>query len=258
VEVIGDLVQPGPGVDRRPVEDRIVERLGKPRWSPAFSLASRSTSVLGRPVGSTARSRRTAPAVSVPVLSVHSTVIAPKSSMASSRLTITLAAAIRRAPADRLTVTMAGSSGVSPTASASENSTELITGRCRTRLIAKMTVTSTTIARTRAARRTRWMPRSNLVLGRRAPSRADTAPNCVARPVLATTASPAPLTTWVPMNRLFERLARGVAASTTPGRFSTDRTHRSAPPRRPAGPVTGRPGSRPAQRRRRRGPAGRR
>jgi hypothetical protein len=46
----------------------------------------------------------------VPVLSVHSTVMAPKSSLASRRLTMTLSAAIRRAPADRLTLTMAGSS----------------------------------------------------------------------------------------------------------------------------------------------------
>ena len=157
----------------------------------------------------------------VPVLSVHSTVMAPKSSMASRRLTMTFSAAIRRAPADRLTLTMAGSScGVRPTASASENSSESTSGRCRTRLTTKMAVTTTTIARTSST--PNWvMPRSNPVLSRRSASRADTAPNWVARPVLATMASPAPLTTWVPMNTLLERAASGVSAATTPGRFST-------------------------------------
>ncbi len=69
--------------------------------------------------------------------------------MASRRLTMTCSAAIRRAPVARLTLTMAGSScGVSPTASASENSTESMSGRCSSRLITKIAVTSTTIART--------------------------------------------------------------------------------------------------------------
>lgn len=157
----------------------------------------------------------------VPVLSVHNTVMAPKSSMASSRLTMTFSAAIRRAPVDRLMLTMAGSScGVSPTASASENSSDSTKGRCSTRLTTKIAVTSTTIARTSSSPNA-VISRSNPVWTLPAASRADTPPNSVDRPVLATTASPVPLTTWVPMNRLLERPASGVSAATTPGRFST-------------------------------------
>jgi hypothetical protein len=134
---------------------------------------------------------------------------------------MTCSAAIRRAPVERLTLTMAGSScGVSPTARASENSSESTSGRCSTRLTTKIAVTSTTMARTSSSPNAE-MPRSNPVWSRRAASRDDTAPNSVARPVLATTAWPAPLTTWVPMNRLLARPARGVSAATTPGRFST-------------------------------------
>jgi hypothetical protein len=108
---------------------------------------------------------------------------------------------------------------VSPTASASENSSESTKGRSSIRLITKIAVTSTTIART-SSRPNAVIPRSKPVVTPRTPHRADTAPNSVERPVFATTASPAPLTTWVPMNRLFERPARGVAVMTTPGLFS--------------------------------------
>jgi hypothetical protein len=147
--------------------------------------------------------------------------MAPKSSIASSRLTITCSAAIRRAPVDRLMLTTAGSScGVSPTASASENSSDSTNGRCSTRLTTKVTVTSATIARTSSSPNA-VIPRSNPVRTLPAASRADTPPNSVDRPVLATTTSPAPLTTWVPMNRLLERLASGASAATMPGRFST-------------------------------------
>ena len=57
--------------------------------------------------------------VSVPVLSVHRIVIAPRSWMDAKRLTMTLRGAIRRAPRDRVTVVIIGSEfGVRPTASA--------------------------------------------------------------------------------------------------------------------------------------------
>ena len=68
--------------------------------------------------------------VSVPVLSVHSTVIAPRSWIEARRLTITLRRAIRSAPRDSVTVVIIGSSsGVSPTASATANISESSTGR---------------------------------------------------------------------------------------------------------------------------------
>ena len=59
--------------------------------------------------------------------------------MHTSRLTSTLRLASRRDPAARLVLTTAGSScGVMPTAIASENSTESMSGRCSTRLMTKM------------------------------------------------------------------------------------------------------------------------
>ena len=61
--------------------------------------------------------------VSVPVLSVHKTSIAPKFWIALRRLTMTFLRDIAMAPLARLTVTIIGSiSGVSPTATATANS----------------------------------------------------------------------------------------------------------------------------------------
>ena len=69
------------------------------------------------------------PSVSVPVLSVNSSVMLPRSSMLTSRFTSTLRRASRREPVERLTVTIAGSScGVSPIAIASENSSASMNG----------------------------------------------------------------------------------------------------------------------------------
>ena len=64
-----------------------------------------------------------APSVSVPVLSVKSTSMLPRSSIVTSRLTSTLRRASWRDPVARLTLTIAGRScGVIPIAIASENS----------------------------------------------------------------------------------------------------------------------------------------
>jgi hypothetical protein len=61
----------------------------------------------------------------------------PKFSMPLRRRTITPLSAMRRAPLDRLMSMTAGRScGVSPTASASENSSELIGGRLKVTLSA--------------------------------------------------------------------------------------------------------------------------
>ena len=71
------------------------------------------------------QSNRISADVSVPVLSVHSTVIAPRSWMEASRLTMTLRRDIRNAPRDSVTVVIIGSSsGVGPTASATANKSD--------------------------------------------------------------------------------------------------------------------------------------
>ena len=84
----------------------------------------------------------------MPVLSVHSTVIAPRSWMAASRLTITFLRDIRTAPRDSVTVVIIGSSsGVSPTASATENISDWISGRPNSTLAASTPMASTPVAR---------------------------------------------------------------------------------------------------------------
>ena len=63
--------------------------------------------------------------------------------MHTRRLTSTLSSASRRDPVARLVLTTAGSScGVMPTAIASANSTESITGRCSSRLVTRISTVS--------------------------------------------------------------------------------------------------------------------
>ena len=104
--------------------------LGSPVCSLAFRAASSCSRVDGAPAGLQARSSRTTPTVSVPVLSVHSVSIAPKFSMAARRRTITPPAAMRWAPRASVRLMTAGSSsGARPTASATANISESVTGR---------------------------------------------------------------------------------------------------------------------------------
>ena len=69
--------------------------------------------------------------------------MSPRSSIHTKRLTSTLALASFRDPVARLALTTAGSScGVIPTAIASENSTESITGLRSSRLLTKISTVS--------------------------------------------------------------------------------------------------------------------
>ena len=69
--------------------------------------------------------------------------MSPRSSIHTKRLTSTLALASCRDPVARLALTTAGSScGVIPTAIASENSTESITGLRSSRLLTKISTVS--------------------------------------------------------------------------------------------------------------------
>ncbi len=127
--------------------------------------------------------------------------------------------AIHRAPCDRLIVTIAGRSwGVRPTARASENRAESMSGRLSTMLTTKMVTTSTTMART-SRKPNAVMPRSKLVSTGAVASRSATRPNSVLAPVRTTTAVPEPLTTWVPMNSAFRRWPIGAPAPVVPGDF---------------------------------------
>ena len=72
----------------------------------------------------------------------------PRFSMASSRRTITPRLLIARAPADNVTLMMAGSSsGDSPTASATAKSSDSITGRPSSRFTVRTKRTITTMTR---------------------------------------------------------------------------------------------------------------
>ena len=98
---------------------------------------------LGFPSGPSAPRRAMAPSVSVPVLSVMSISMFPRSSMLMRRFTSTLRAASRRLPVERLTETIAGSScGVIPMAIARENRSASTSGRPSTKLMTKMATVS--------------------------------------------------------------------------------------------------------------------
>ena len=95
-------------------------RRGRPLTAASPPAARRPA-----PSGARLRARAIRASVSVPVLSVQSTSIAPRSWMAASRFTTTLRAAMRIAPRESVTVvTIGSSSGVRPTASATANRSE--------------------------------------------------------------------------------------------------------------------------------------
>ena len=125
LEVERHLVDLAPAGRRRARvrEDGLVQRALDAALEVAVEVgAGASTRALSAPATSTCAPSAMRASVSVPVLSVHSTSIAPRSWMAASRLTITLRLAMRIAPRDSVTVmTIGSSSGVSPTASATAN-----------------------------------------------------------------------------------------------------------------------------------------
>jgi hypothetical protein len=140
------------------------------------------------------------PSVSVPVLSVNSNVMLPRSSMLTRRLTSTFLRANRREPVDRLTVTIAGRSwGVRPIAIARENNSASMNGRCSTRLITKIDAVSTPATRTSRNENFR-RPTWNAVSPGRSPSPAAIRPNAVCIPVRTTTPRAEPSRTTVPIN----------------------------------------------------------
>lgn len=137
--------------------------------------------------------------------------------MASRRRTITeSASAIRRAPVDRETATMAGSiCGVTPTARAIEKSTESMNGRPSTTLTTRMTAVSPSVTRA-SSRPRRVVPCSPVGVGRSVRV-LDIRPSSVCEPVRTATASPRPLTTWLPCRRALCRSASAASAGAGSG-----------------------------------------
>ena len=192
-----------------------------PVSSEALSQASRITSALSAPSASTAACSAIVPRVSVPVLSVHSTSMPPRSSIASSRRTITPSPASRPAPRASDTLMIAGSSsGDSPTASATANSIDSITGRPSIALATSTATTTTSITRSSISPKRR-APRAKSLSGTGCARRPPTSPSAVARPVAVTSTVAVPLRTELPRNTQLVRLRSGASALATPAAFST-------------------------------------
>lgn len=104
--------------------------------------------------------------VSVPVLSVHSTSMAPKFWMAFRRLTTTLRRAMATAPLARLDDTIMGSiSGVRPTPTARANRKASVQSPLAKPLISSTTGTMTSMKRI-SSQLTLFTPRSKAVCAR--------------------------------------------------------------------------------------------
>jgi hypothetical protein len=158
--------------------------------------------------------------VSVPVLSVHSTVMAPRSWIEARRLTITLRAAMRSAPRVKVTVVIMGSSsGVRPTARATENISDSSTGRPNRTCVASTTTIRAMDRRATSspkACRSRWNGEG---VGDSA-SAAAAAPNRVRVPVATTSAIASPVWATEPRNTALAASAASCEL-TGPQRFST-------------------------------------
>ncbi len=144
----------------------------------------------------------------------------PKFSIELRRFTMTLSRAMRFAPLARLTLMITGRSwGVSPTAIAREKRNESRTGLSKYTLTANMAITSMRVTSMRKYPNL-LTPCWNSVSGGLSLSFSEISPKRVSLPVCTITALPLPLTTDVPMNRVFVRFPRGVPAGSAPGNFS--------------------------------------
>ncbi|MGY4434144.1 hypothetical protein ACVWWO_006621 [Bradyrhizobium sp. F1.13.1] len=192
----------------------------EPRSPPSFAAMapSRAARASSLPAASRLLASVISAEVSVPVLSVHKTVMAPRSWIAARRLTITLRPAMRSAPRDSVTVVIIGSSsGVSPTASATANSNESITGRPNTTRTLSTTSTNASVARAITRPNSR-KSRSNGEGVWASASAEAAAPNTVSRPVLTTSAIASPVCATAPRNSAFDVSSGSVMA---PARFCT-------------------------------------
>ncbi len=195
--------------------------LSRPVWNAALRKAQDRTASDAAPCGSVAPSSPTTPSVSVPVLSVQRMSMLPKFSMELILRTITPCRAILWAPCESVMLTMAGSSsGVRPTARASEKRSESIAG-FPSRKLKESTITTITSITWVSRLPKRWMPRSNSVSDGRMPRRWAIPPSTVSRPVTTTSRRAVPLLTLVPMNAQLDLSARLETAGAAPGAFST-------------------------------------
>ena len=153
---------------------------------------------LSTPCPSIARTMAIFASVSVPVLSVHSISMAPRSWTADSRFTMTLRLARSMAERARVTVTIIGnSSGVRPTARARANISDSSTGRWKPMFTTSTNRTIRSVSRMISMPKRRT-PRTKAVAGGFSARLVARCPNAVRAPVRQMTMVAVPLTTDVP------------------------------------------------------------
>ena len=151
--------------------------------------------------------------VSVPVLSVQSTSIEPRSWIALWRLTIICRRAMRSAPRASVTDTIIGSSsGVRPTASAIANRKDSSHGLCMKTLTSSTNSTISTVSRMISMPKRR-VPISNAVGSAGRLTLSAMSPIAVAVPVRTTRMLALPLTTEEPMKTALVAPSRSVASA---------------------------------------------
>src|SRR5665213_47065 len=142
--------------------------------------------------------------VSVPVLSVQSTSIAPKFWIELSFLTMTFFFDIASAPLERQKETIIGSiSGVRPTAMASANRKVSLPQLCLVNPLIKNTIGDITAMKQIISQVNLFTPLSNAVSGCWSERLLAIFPKYVCAPVVTTTAVAAPLSTLVPRKQRF-------------------------------------------------------
>ena len=160
--------------------------------------------------------------VSVPVLSVHTTVVLPSVSTTGSRRMIARRCAIRETPIAKVTETAAGRpSGIMPTARATAAVSICATPAPRAMPIAKVTTASTRMAPVSFRLRSASLAVRGVDSTRTPLTSRCTSPSWVVVPVATTMPVAAPDVTCVPDQAMFRRSATGVLPGSTASSFTT-------------------------------------
>ncbi len=169
-----------------------------------FTQAAAYARVHSTPFPSTVRTSLIVASVNVPVLSVHSMSMAPRSWIAERRFTITRRFESCRADRASVTVTIIGSSsGVSPTANATANMTDSSTDRWNDRFTTSTNNTMNTVKRMISIPKRR-IPTANAVAGGFSERLVAKCPSAVSAPVRHTSTTAVPLMIEVPANTALE------------------------------------------------------
>ena len=160
--------------------------------------------------------------VRVPVLSLHTTVVAPRVSTAGNRRTMACRPAIRATPIARMIVTAAGRpSGMAPTARAMAAVTMSPGGSPRSVPSTKVKPASTRMTTVSSRLKAASLRVSGVWTPPDSPTSRWIRPSSVSAPVATTTPVAVPATTSVPENVMFARSASSAPASSATVSLST-------------------------------------